>query len=109
MRRRSNQVALAIIGLVAALAVYIVWPDEPDRYLPDTVPSPSGKGVSIGSFDREGMRLGLDLQGGTRLVLEADPNFQGDINQALAGAKNVIENRVNAFGVAESEVNRLGG
>ncbi len=95
--------------MVTAFAVFIVWPGQPDRYLPDFVPWPSGGGLTVGSFERESMRLGLDLQGGTRLVLEADPNYQGDLDQALEGAKDVIESRVNAFGVTESEVNRLGG
>ncbi len=48
-------------------------------------------------------RLGLDLQGGTHLVYDADmkqiPDKQRD--DALEGVKNVIERRVNAFGVSE--------
>ena len=109
MRRRSNQIALALILLVATLAVYVIWPGRPDRYLPGFVPWPEGRGIHIGDYRRVAMRLGLDLQGGTRLVLEADPQYQGDINQALDGARRVIEDRVNAYGVSESEVNRLGG
>ena len=91
------------------LSVIAIWPDQPHRYLPDFIPLPSGAGVHLGGFEREAMRLGLDLQGGTRLVLEADPGFEGDLAQALAGAQTVIERRVNAYGVAESEINRLGG
>ncbi len=109
MRRRSNQLMLILVAIVTTLGVITIWPDEPDRYLPDFLPLPSGTGVHIGDFDRDGMRLGLDLKGGTRLVMEADPNYEGDLDAALDGAKSVIENRVNAFGVSESEVNRLGG
>jgi preprotein translocase subunit SecD len=55
------------------------------------------------------MSLGLDLRGGTRLVLEPEPGVDvPDLKAALAGAKDVIERRVNAFGVAESDVNLLG-
>ncbi len=48
-------------------------------------------------------RLGLDLQGGTQLIYDADLskiplNEQKD---ALEGAKDVIERRVNALGVSE--------
>ncbi len=48
-------------------------------------------------------RLGLDLKGGTRLVYEADVTKvpAGDQASALEGARDVIERRVNAFGVAE--------
>jgi len=51
-------------------------------------------------------KLGLDLQGGTHLVYEADmsaiPNKErGD---ALEGVRDVIERRINAFGVAEPVV-----
>ena len=48
-------------------------------------------------------RLGLDLQGGTHLVYEADvAGIEADDQpQALEGVRDVIERRVNAFGVAE--------
>jgi len=47
--------------------------------------------------------LGLDLQGGTHLVLEADMKEidSQDRDSALDGLKNVIEKRVNLFGVTE--------
>ena len=48
-------------------------------------------------------RLGLDLQGGTHLVYEADTSKipAEDRADALDGVRDVIERRVNAFGVAE--------
>jgi len=54
------------------------------------------------------MRLGLDLRGGTRLVMEADTSQAPDVDvdQALEAASRIIERRVNAFGVAESEIQR---
>jgi preprotein translocase subunit SecD len=47
--------------------------------------------------------LGLDLSGGTHLALEADmKNIAGaDRDSALESAKQVIERRVNLFGVSE--------
>lgn len=62
--------------------------------------------ISLGpvSFHRElKTRLGLDLQGGTQLTLEAK---MGDIAQedrltALEAAKNIIDRRINFFGVTE--------
>ena len=61
--------------------------------------------IKIGSFQRGqpdtlmGMKLGLDLQGGTHLVYRAkDPNVSTDKMHVVA---NIIERRINAFGVAE--------
>lgn len=48
-------------------------------------------------------RLGLDLQGGAHLEYEADMTnvAAADRNAALDGVRDVIERRVNAFGVSE--------
>lgn len=52
------------------------------------------------------LKLGLDLQGGSQLVLETkmDEISQEDRDSALESAKDVIERRVNLFGVSESIV-----
>ena len=55
----------------------------------------------------EPLRLGLDLQGGLRVVLQAqegDPSAE-DMN----AARNVIENRINEFGVSEPLIQTSGG
>lgn len=51
-------------------------------------------------------RLGLDLLGGTHLVYDADVSAiaDADKNDAVEGARDVIERRVNVFGVAEPVV-----
>ena len=49
--------------------------------------------------------LGLDLQGGVMVRLEAP---EGTTQEEMEAAKSVIENRINALGVAEPEV-RLEG
>ena len=49
--------------------------------------------------------LGLDLQGGVMVRLEAP---EGTTSEEMEAAKTVIENRINALGVAEPEV-RLEG
>lgn len=52
------------------------------------------------------LRLGLDLQGGLRVVLRSDtPNPASEDIQA---ARNIIENRVNEFGVAEPLIQTSG-
>lgn len=49
------------------------------------------------------LRLGLDLQGGSHLVYRADISGIGDLEvaDAMAGVRDVIERRVNLFGVSE--------
>jgi len=117
---RTRLLLLVVFGLTV-LSVITVWPSEPNRYLPDAIPWPEGKGIKLklptiegGTFrmstiTRRAMSLGLDLRGGTRLVLAPEEGVQvADLDAALDGAQDVIERRVNEFGVAESEVNRLG-
>lgn len=50
--------------------------------------------------------LGLDLKGGSHLVFEADTKAikSEDLDNALVGARDIIERRVNFFGVAEANV-----
>ncbi len=91
--------------VLTAFCVVAVWPSYPSRYLPGDF-WPEGRGIKIGSWERETMRLGLDLRGGARVVLEAAPpeGYEGEIDQAIDGAKDVIERRVNSLGVTEAEV-----
>lgn len=58
------------------------------------------------TFVEEPYRLGLDLQGGTHLVYETDMTQipEGDRLVALEGVRDVIERRVDAFGVSEPVV-----
>lgn len=48
-------------------------------------------------------KLGLDLQGGTHLVYKADTSAleSGDVNGSVEALRDVIERRVNLFGVSE--------
>ena len=80
------------------------------KFLPDVLPWPSGQGISIGSFERDEMRLGLDLQGGTRLLLRAEvpEGFDGDLGSALDGTIRVLRRRVDATGVSEAQITRQG-
>lgn len=49
-------------------------------------------------------KLGLDLQGGTTLTLEATAKGKAPDPQKLEEAKEIIANRVNDYGVSEAEV-----
>lgn len=65
--------------------------------------------LKIGNFalaKKFDLKLGLDLAGGSQLVFEADTaNIPADRRtSALEGVRNVIERRVNLFGVSEPTV-----
>jgi preprotein translocase subunit SecD len=84
-----------IILLLTILAGYI---DLPEKYHPK---------FQIGSFKKEfTTKFGLDLSGGTQLVLDANMKDikSADRASALESAKQVIERRVNFFGVTEPVV-----
>lgn len=79
-----------MLVIVVALAGWIASPWHPS--------------ITIGSFHRDlTYKLGLDLQGGTRLIYRAkiDTATGQDPTEALAGVRDVIERRVNSFGVSE--------
>ncbi|MPZ49913.1 MAG: protein translocase subunit SecD [Dehalococcoidia bacterium] len=119
MRDRTTRLVMGFIVLLTLFSILVAFPSNPNRYLPDFIPWPEeecvgpvciGKGIELFGRERREMLLGLDLRGGTRLVLEADISGQPDINldEALDSAVEVVERRVNAFGVAESITERVG-
>lgn len=88
----SRLILLFIIGLLVFSLFVVVPPIE-------NLPAP----LNLGKFP---LKLGLDLQGGTELVLETDMSkiAEGDKEAALESSKEVIERRVNLFGVSEALV-----
>jgi preprotein translocase subunit SecD len=57
-------------------------------------------------FGREGLRLGLDLAGGSYMVYQANVSDiePGTEDEIMDGVKGVIERRINALGITESTV-----
>ena len=101
---------LIFILILAIAAAYVVWPQVPGNYIPGGNALPGNPGIHINDFQRQGARLGLDLQGGTQLTLLADLNGVPSDQQASAmqGVLSVISRRVNAYGVAEPEIQLQG-
>lgn len=95
VRRRQHQIALAVIIVVTGFSIFATWPGDPDKYLPDFIPWPSGHGVNIADFDRDEFRLGLDLAGGVSVTLEAAgtavPVRPGETLIDLARRRDVVE------------------
>lgn len=90
-----------LIVLLAASAAWIVWPNGSRINL---------KKLKIPFEQSYRLHLGLDLQGGSRLVYQAD--FKDikseDRATALTAVRDTIERRVNSFGVAEPLVQAQG-
>src|SRR5438552_115158 len=101
---------LIFILLLTVLAAYAVWPQRPGSYIPGGDALPGNPGIHLNNFQRQGAKLGLDLQGGTQLTLQADmsqvPAEQQDTS--MKGLVSVITKRVNAYGVAEAEIQARG-
>jgi preprotein translocase subunit SecD len=97
MRNRWRLLITALVTIIAALIVY---------------PWPNGISLTVGNLhlERKGFTLGLDLQGGTHLVLQADMSKAPgqDANEVLKGVIQVLERRVNAYGVAEPVIQSQG-
>lgn len=79
---------IVILGLLALLV------DIPQ--LPSWLPGHSW-------FSKQKVHLGLDLQGGTQLIYQTDTSDipSDSKGSAIEGARDVIERRVNIFGVSE--------
>ena len=84
---------------MVASALYIVLPTP-------------GIHISLGAFKYDqdfAVHQGLDLQGGLSVLLQADvPDCSAISDTAMEGAKSIVENRVNALGLAEPLVQRQG-
>lgn len=89
-------VLLIVILVVTLIAVYIDLPNSP--------------GLFIGPIERAfDIKLGLDLQGGTQVLLQADvPEDQEITREEMEQATTIVENRVNALGVTEPLVQLQG-
>jgi len=80
---------VVILFLITALVVY-----------PKPIQKPAWLGNALGKLK---INLGLDLQGGIHLIYKVDTSGvdSAKVPDALNGLQDVIERRVNAFGVAE--------
>ncbi|TSC76990.1 MAG: hypothetical protein G01um101431_173 [Parcubacteria group bacterium Gr01-1014_31] len=90
-----TKIRLGCLGIfiLAILAALLDFPQLPGgRALPASLVKP--------------YRLGLDLQGGVQLIYTADISKvpAGEASGALEGVRDVIERRVNIFGVSEAVV-----
>jgi len=108
MTRKSNTFFIFGIFLLALIAGIFVYPDYFNKgvdHLNKQLPIISqGKvKITLPHFPVVPFRLGLDLKGGSHLVYEADLSTidKKDYQVAMQGLRDVIERRVNFYGVQE--------
>ena len=93
---RLAAVAIFLLAIIAAVFVYPLAWDKTISKINTFSP------VAFPSFSKISFKLGLDLAGGTRLVYLADVSgVKEDTASAMSGLRDVIERRVNLFGVSE--------
>ncbi len=100
---RNNLASLLLIVLLAVASLYVALPIEHASWLE------AFAGTADAPRDLANLARGLDLQGGTQILLEAD--LPPDVELAegsMATARIIVENRVNSLGVTEPSVQGQG-
>jgi preprotein translocase subunit SecD len=107
---RNTKILAAIIAVSALLFVFVL-PEAINGGINWIASSlPSSVAGRLAHVPVVPFRLGLDLVGGAHLQYEADFSGLGDVNkaEAMEGVRDVVERRVNYFGVAEPVVQVTG-
>ena len=91
MNRGKNILILFLIGIISIFSLFFIYPIKPIENLSDNF---------------RPWRLGLDLVGGSFLIYEIDMSEvdSSDQDSVASGLRDVIESRVNLFGVSEPQV-----
>lgn len=89
--------------LIAIIAIFGFFLDYPQPFNGGVDFLNNKLGLQLPHYADLPYHLGLDLQGGTHLVYQADVSNvpSADRADAVEGVRDVVERRVNAFGVAE--------
>lgn len=88
---------LVIIVAIAIVAGWMVWPDNP------------GLDIEALGLERDiEVQQGLDLQGGSRVLLEATVIDDDFSQEELNATRQIVERRVNGLGVTEAVVQTQG-
>ncbi len=95
-----TSIFILVLAFFAANLAYPVYFNKAADFLNQKLP------FSIPHFWNVPFKLGLDLQGGAHLLYQADLSNvdQADKTNAMAGLRDVIERRINYFGVKEPQV-----
>ncbi len=101
---RNNSISLVLVLLIFLAGIYVVF--FPSAYQPQWLQRSVVPGAPATLLD---LRLGLDLRGGTQVLLESDlPEGTSLATGTIEAARSIVENRVNGLGVAEAIVQAQG-
>lgn len=85
-KKKRYTVIFILTLIVVAVAIYFIYPPQKTT------------------------KLGLDLRGGTRVILSAkDVTGEGVTEEKMAKAIGIIERRIDSLGITEPEINRVVG
>lgn len=100
IRNLTNRIILIVLVLA-----FTIWVDLNNKLV---VPNPFDENANLYERDVK-PRLGLDLQGGVQVLLEADlPENTVITRDSMETARNIVENRTNALGVSENVIQIAG-
>lgn len=100
---RNNITSLSAVIVLFLVALYIALPIDHPAWLEN------GMAPGEESRDLRNLTLGLDLEGGTQVLLEADLPLDQEVDpEALRSARVIVEQRVNGLGVTEPNVQLQG-
>jgi len=91
-------ISIIVLAIIAGNFVYPNYYNQSVDFLNSKLP------FKLPHFWTKPYVLGLDLQGGVNLVYQADLSTVSDKSQAMQGLRDIIERRVNLFGVSEPVV-----
>ncbi len=102
-RKVKTFLILGIVFIIALAGASYIYPKGYNNVVEKV-------GLGLPHIEERGFSLGLDLQGGTHLVYQADlSNVKDDDKKdSMEGVREVIDKRVNALGVAEPDI-RIAG
>lgn len=94
--------------IIALVFLGLIWVDLPES-IKTKYKIPSQMSFNLFGVDIKKdftTKLGLDLKGGSSLIFEADTSKvkKEDLTDALNSARDVIERRINFFGVTEPQI-----
>ncbi len=90
MTKKLSAFLLVVVTIISVIGIFFIYP--------------TGFGSKL--YNSSQWKLGLDLVGGTYLIYKVDLSDikQADVSQVVEALRDVIENRVNSFGVREPRV-----
>ena len=106
MTKKKAYIVIILIFIVAIVTAVFDYPkyfNQSVNYINNFQFKIFNFQIKLPNFPEKPFKLGLDLQGGSHLVYEADLSQIGekDKDESMSGLRDVIERRVNLFGVTE--------